>query len=159
MFELKKTLYGVSITVSPDLTESKDIRSALKQVMLMINEFEGDFSAFTDLRNFETLPLNVQELIVSLKKWFSKKGMKRSVVILNSAYLTEHFKHYGRNSGLYEFERYLDTSFNSKWKLVALDWVMHGIEPSTNFQYFKDAPYTVIDKEDKMSSKSSEKAA
>jgi hypothetical protein len=58
--------------------------------------------------------------------------MTRSAVILSQGFLATQFKMIARDTGIYEWERYIDTSSNPNWENVAIDWVVNGKDPDLN---------------------------
>jgi len=60
---------------------------------------------------------------------YKGKGMQRSAVILNSTVTTMQFKRLAKESGIYQWERYIDASKTANWTDVAVAWVKDGIDP------------------------------
>jgi hypothetical protein len=81
------------------------------------------------MRNLKPLPPDAQASMEEGQKLYKQKGMERSVVILNSASLTMQFKRIAKETGIYEWERYVDASKTADWEKVGLDWVKKGVDP------------------------------
>lgn len=62
-------------------------------------------------------------------KEYKSKGMKRSVVILDSAIMAMQFKRLAKDTGIYEWERYIDASTHSNWEKLGEEWIVNGIDP------------------------------
>lgn len=63
------------------------------------------------------------------QKLFKQKGMTRSVVILNSPIVTVQFKRIAKETGIYNWERYLDASSTPDWEQKGRRWLTDGIDP------------------------------
>ena len=63
------------------------------------------------------------------QKLFKAKGMQRSVVILSSAAIVMQFKRMAKETGIYEWERYIDASKHPDYEKPAVDWLTKGIDP------------------------------
>lgn len=55
--------------------------------------------------------------------------MQRSAVVLSNAILTLQFKRIAKETGIYEWERYIDASKNPNWEEIATDWLEKAIDP------------------------------
>lgn len=61
-------------------------------------------------------------------------GMIRSVVILANSTVTYQFKRIALQSGIYDWERYIDESNEPDWEQKGLDWVVNGIDPDASLR-------------------------
>ncbi|MCK5077854.1 MAG: hypothetical protein KAR38_15835, partial [Calditrichia bacterium] len=82
-----------------------------------------------DMRSLKPLPKDSQETMESGQKLFKEKGMQRSAVIVNNALLALQFKRLAKESGIYEWERYLDASKLPDWENIATNWLKNGTDP------------------------------
>lgn len=55
--------------------------------------------------------------------------MERSVVILESTIITMQFKNIAKETGIYQWERYLDASKVPNFEEVGKKWLINGIDP------------------------------
>ncbi|MFC1474836.1 hypothetical protein ACFLQK_02215 [bacterium] len=90
------------------------------------------FGLIVDMRDLRPLPVDAQSLMVKGQQMYKQKGMKRSAVILNSPITTMQFKRLAQESGIYDYERYIDASSTARFKEVATEWVRDGIDPDNN---------------------------
>jgi hypothetical protein len=89
----------------------------------------GKFGIFVDMRALKPLSSEAQNLMVGGQQLYKKAGMERSVVILNSVALTLQFKRLAKDSGIYQWERYLDASSKANWEQLGIDWITKGTDP------------------------------
>ena len=57
--------------------------------------------------------------------------MTRSVVILSDPVIRRQFEDLAKETGIYEWERYIDASTTPNWEKVGLDWLIHAYDPDT----------------------------
>ena len=54
--------------------------------------------------------------------------MERSVVILDNVITTMQFKRIAQETGIYQWERYIDASSTGNWQKAGEDWIVKGID-------------------------------
>jgi hypothetical protein len=81
------------------------------------------------MRTLKPLQPDVQAILEEGQKLFKQKGMARSVVILANSVLTMQFKRIAKETGIYLWERYIDSNTNPKWEQTGIDWLAKGIDP------------------------------
>jgi len=89
----------------------------------------GSFGVIADLRDLKPLPQDAQEVMVRAQALYQKKGMVRSAVVLKDAMTTHQFMRLAKESGIYDWERYVDASAVADWDKVAIAWVRDGTDP------------------------------
>jgi len=55
--------------------------------------------------------------------------MSKSVVILANTVTKMQFKRIGKETGIYQWERYIDEVSNPNWEKAGVDWIQNGIDP------------------------------
>ncbi len=71
---------------------------------------ERPFGVFVDMRTLATLQPDAQQAMQEGQLLYREAGMQRSVVIVNSAVLAMQFKRLAKQTGIYEWERYLNAA-------------------------------------------------
>jgi hypothetical protein len=89
----------------------------------------GKFGVMVDMRALKPLAADTQTIMVEGQEAYKNKGMERSAVILDSAVTTAQFKRLGKESGIYEWERYLSAASTPNWEQVAEAWLARGVDP------------------------------
>jgi hypothetical protein len=74
---------------------------------------KGGFGVFVDMRTLKPLPEDAQKVMEEGQKLFKQKGMTRSVVIVTGALTKMQFKRIAQETGIYEWERYIDSASGS----------------------------------------------
>ncbi len=90
---------------------------------------EGKFSVFVDMRTLKPLDPDAQKFMEKGQKLYKQKGMERSVVILADSIITMQFKRIAKDTGIYAWERYIDSSKNTNWEQAGIDWCLNEIDP------------------------------
>ncbi|HXX62246.1 MAG TPA: hypothetical protein VEO56_00505 [Bacteroidota bacterium] len=89
----------------------------------------GKFGVLVDMINLKPLAPDAQELMVAGQKEYKAKGMERSAVGVANAVIALQFKRLAQESGIYQWERYIDASKSSAWEKIAEAWIVNGIDP------------------------------
>jgi hypothetical protein len=128
MYKLEKKGYGYKL-VFGDYIKADEMREWLDEAKKTLISAPREFNIFVDMRTLKPLPSDAQSHMQSGQKLFKEKGMKRSVVILNSTVTKLQFLRIAKETGIYNWERYIDASSISDWEKVGLDWINKGIDP------------------------------
>jgi hypothetical protein len=87
------------------------------------------FGVFVDMRGLKPLSEEAQKVMVRGQALYKKAGMKRSVVVLASAVIAMQFRRLAKESGIYEWERYLDPSTHPDFESVGVAWLEKAADP------------------------------
>lgn len=89
----------------------------------------GKFGIFVDMRSLKPLTTDAQATMQEGQKLFKGKGMTRSVVIVDSAVTKMQFQRIAKETGIYEWERYIDASKTANWEDLGRKWLVNNIDP------------------------------
>ncbi len=128
MYQLEKKEYGFKISFG-DFIKAEEMSNWAAEAKKMLMMPLKDCGVFVDMRLLKPLPSDSQKIMQEGQKLFKQKGMNRSVVILNSATLTLQFKSIAKETGIYNWERYIDATKTINWEKVGVDWIKNGIDP------------------------------
>ena len=101
----------------------------IKDSERVLSSREGSFTVFVDMRGLNPLSKDSDRIMRMGQKMYSWHGMERSVVILDSVFVTIQFKNIAEETGIYRWERYIDASKETEWEQKGLDWILRGIDP------------------------------
>ncbi len=128
MYKIEKKPYGFKLTfedvISPD--EMKKWVEDSKKALLTA---PSKFGVLVDMRKLKPLPPESKKIMEEGQKLYKEKGMERSAVILDSTVLTLQFKRIAQESGIYEWERYIDAGKDPNAEKTAEDWIVRKIDP------------------------------
>ncbi len=91
----------------------------------------GPFSTFVDMRTL--IPLG-KEAIAPLgegQRLARQSGMIRSAVIVQNPATASQFRRIAGDTGINQWERYIDASRVTDWEERGMDWILQGIEPTS----------------------------
>lgn len=128
MYKIEKKEYGFNLLFS-DFVKADEMKQWVNDSEKVLAPSNGEFGVFIDMRTLKPLLPDTQEFIQQGQKLYKQKGMVRSVVILDSPITTMQFKRFAKETGIYEWERYIDASNNPNWEKVGIDWIRNGIDP------------------------------
>lgn len=130
MYKIDKRNYGVALTFD-GFIKKDEMQAWVDETKKVVPTLTNKFGVMIDMRTMKALPRESQELMQEGQKLYKQKGMERSVVILNSATVTMQFKKIAKETGIYQWERYIDASKTSNWETVSKNWLEKGIDPDT----------------------------
>jgi len=128
MYQVSKTPYGFHLTFGGHITQP-EMEQWVKECQAALAKGPKSFSVLVDMRDLKPLPPEVRGVMEKGQEAFKKGGMARSAVVLHSAMLAMQFKNIAKESGIYAWERYVNTEENPDWEKRALGWVEKGIDP------------------------------
>ena len=97
--------------------------------LAMIKTLPDKFVVFVDMRDMELLPPESRPIMIEGQRYYRANGMQRSVVILKDKITMMQFKGIAKETGIYEWERYIDSNAEPNWKQVAMAWILDNIDP------------------------------
>jgi len=128
MYKIEKTGYGYKLTFSGYMT-ADEMSKWVEESKQTLAPQTGRFGVYVDMRMLKPLPPDAQKHMQEGQKIFKQKGMEKSVVILNDTILTMQFKRIAKETGIYEWERYVDASKDNNWEQKGLNWIKKGVDP------------------------------
>lgn len=128
MYEIKKTDYGVRLTFG-GMIKVEEMRKWEDEVKKTVKDLPKPFGVFVDHRTLKPLPKDSQAALENGQKFAKKSGMNRSVVILNSSLVKMQMTRIAKETGIYEWERFIDASSEPDWEKKGLDWLTDAVDP------------------------------
>ncbi|MBN2794098.1 MAG: hypothetical protein JXR88_01730 [Clostridia bacterium] len=128
MYKIEKKNYGVKLTFD-GFIKRDEMEAWVQEAKNIVPQLSGKFGVLVDMRTLKPLPRDSQVAMEEGQKLFKFNGMERSVVILNSATVTMQFKKIAKDTGIDQWERYIDASKHADWETKSLDWLQHGKDP------------------------------
>ena len=128
MYKIERKNYGFKLTFG-DFIKATEMEQWVKESEKQIQSQVGKFGVFVDMRTLKPLPQDAQEQMEKGQKMYKGKGMERSVVILDSPVTTMQFKRLAQQSGIYQWERYIDASKTSDWEKIGEAWLKSAEDP------------------------------
>jgi hypothetical protein len=128
MYKIEKKHYGYKLTFGGMINDA-EMKQWAGESGKVLESQAGKFGMFVDMRTLKPLSADAQATMVNGQALYKQKGMERSVVILESAVVTMQFKRLARESGIDQWERYVDASSVPQWEKVGEDWITKAIDP------------------------------
>ena len=133
MYRIEAESWGVIITFAENVTPEEARRYDEDLVPIRAKLAGKQWGVICDCQNLGVLQPGAQEILKKSQEDGKKSGMLRSCVILAAPIPIMHAKRFAKETGIYEWERYLNGHTNPNWKQQALDWVIKGIDPEMSF--------------------------
>ncbi len=128
MYKIEKKSFGFKL-VFGDTIELDEMKRWADESKKGLVGHPGKFGVIVDMRTLRPLKADVQSVMVEGQKEYKTKGMERSAVGVANAIIAMQFKRLAQDSGIYQWERYIDCSKHSDWEKVAEGWVVNGKDP------------------------------
>lgn len=128
MHKVEKTGYGFKLVFS-EFIKPEEMKEWLEDSKKALASPPKEFGVFVDMRALKPLPPEAQAIMEEGQKLFKQKGMARSVVILDSTTTTMQFKRIAKETGIYQWERYIDSTANANWEQTGINWLVKAIDP------------------------------
>jgi hypothetical protein len=95
----------------------------------IIPSLPAKFGVLVDMRDLKPLPQDAEAEMQKGQKIYKSKGMERSAVILQNAIATNQFKRIAQETGIYQWDRYIDASKAMNWEEAGRRWIVNGVDP------------------------------
>lgn len=128
MYSITKEAYGIKLVFS-DLIGAEEMTKWVADAKASITGMPKDFGVFVDMRKLVPLQPEVQQIMVEGQIAFKGAGMVRSVVVVENPLTAMQFKRLAKNSGIYQWERYLSSSTETDWEKKGIAWIKDGVDP------------------------------
>jgi len=128
MYSIEKKGYGYKL-VFGDSIDSGEMNAWVDESKEQLATAPTEFGVFVDMRTLQPLEPSVQVSMEEGQKLYKASGMVRSVVIVASAILRLQFARIARDTGIYEWERYIDASSTPDWENTGVRWIVDGVDP------------------------------
>lgn len=126
MYKIEKTEYGIKNTFSGNI-DATEMNEWKKESEVLLEDMPKEFVVYIDMIGLKILSDDAKHIISEGQKIYRQKGMKRSVVVLKSATVALQFKNIARETGIYDYERYL-SSEKDDYEDKAMLWLLEGKE-------------------------------
>jgi len=128
LYKIEKREFGLWLTFG-GIMSGEEMSRWLNDLSRELTSVRSSFCVFVDMRNVAPLGKKGQVHIQDGQKLAKRCGMVRSVVILDNPVTTMQFKHIAMDTGIYEWERYIDSSKDKNWEQIGMDWLEKSIDP------------------------------
>jgi hypothetical protein len=127
MYKIERRPSGYLLTFG-GVIEDKEMKRWVDESARALAKETQAFSVVVDMRTLAPLQPQVQQLMVEGQNLYKGKGMTRSAVIVSNAVTAIQFKRLAKESGIYQWERYLDGA-QANCQQLAIGWAKDGVDP------------------------------
>jgi hypothetical protein len=129
MYRIERRPYGYHHRISGHVSV-QELDAATEESRHLLAAGPRPFCVFVDMRGFTVLSTEEQKRAAEIMVLYKRLGMLRSVVVLDNPIATLQLKRLAKESGIDQWERYLDASIEPLWESKALAWLTDAIEPA-----------------------------
>ena len=127
MYRITREPWGYRLDFGGFITRSEMLAWKAESEEALV-EAPSSFGVLVDMHELRPLPAETQQVMVSGQQLYKRAGMSRSAVIVDSSLTAGQFRRLARQSGIYEWERYLSTR-DPDVEAKATAWLEEGIDP------------------------------
>jgi hypothetical protein len=128
MYKIEKKPSGFLITLAGVMSR-EELQQWYDESVEELATAPKNFGVIVDMQTAAPMPLEDQKWVIKVQELFKNKGMERSAVVLTGAIVTNQFKRMAIESGIHDYERYIDAEKTPDWVHLATDWVINGNDP------------------------------
>lgn len=129
MITWQKTSYGYQLKFSGIITV-EETSKWVSEMEKSVNDTGDRFSVFVDMRKSVIIPNECKAMLESIQSHCRTKGMERSVVIISDNVTFQQMTLVAKKTGIYKWERYINSESCPDWNKIGLDWILNGIDPN-----------------------------
>jgi len=129
MYQLEKNHYGIHLKFE-GFIQADEVARWFDEVKALLESQPIGFGVFADMRAAKPFPPQSRVLMQNAQKYCKEKGMGRSVVIIQDYITSMQFEEIAKDSGIDQWERYIDASQTPDFEDRAIAWLVSGIEPN-----------------------------
>jgi hypothetical protein len=90
----------------------------------------ASFGLLIDMRTLLPLSPEVQRILSFGQHLYQRHGQRRSVVVVERAATRELYERLARESGVYQWERYISAETTPDWEMRGWSWIDFGLDPA-----------------------------
>jgi hypothetical protein len=128
MYDIERTEFGYELTFGGQMDREELLEWRAESEETVANT-PGSFGTLVNMRDLDALDDDAQDVMVETQHDYRDWGMERSAVVVDSATTKLQFRRLAKESGIDEWERYVDTETFDDPREAALSWVRDGVEP------------------------------
>lgn len=128
MYTFETTSFGYKFSFTGQVSKD-EVVSWVEESKAALENAPESFGVLVDMQGLQPVEPEVKALMEEGQKLYKMKGLTRSAVAVDSATLAFQFKRLAKQTGIYEWERYVDASSVDDWEKVALAWINDEVEP------------------------------
>ena len=128
MYSIEKTPYGFKLVFS-GMINAVEMSRWTHDSKTVLTSAPSAFCVLFDLRDLKPLAPDAQQQMHVGQRLLKEHGLVRSAVIVGSAVLAVQSRRNAQQSGVYEWEHYIDSSRTNNSDQIALSWLVSGIDP------------------------------
>jgi len=129
MYRIERTDWGFELEFGGNMS-AEEVQQWYQDWAEALKGRLGPFSVFVDMRTL--IPLS-KEAMIPLgegQRLARQSGMIRSVVIVQNPATASQFRRIAGDTGINQWERYIDAISFENWKELGMNWILQGLEPA-----------------------------
>ena len=131
MYKIEKENFGYKLTFK-GFIKKDEMLEWVEESKRAVAGAPKDFGVLIDMRELKPLPDDSQLHMQEGQKLYKTKGMLRSAVVVNGAATKMQFKRIAKETGIYDWERYINAATSTDWEKAAVGWISSGIDPDSH---------------------------
>lgn len=107
----------------------QEMQSWLDDSIMALREPPPLFGVLIDMRALQPLPLDSRRLMALGQQLYQRRGLRRSAVVVQDISTRQQFIRSAKESGAYQWERYISAEDTPDWEARGWAWVRGEQDP------------------------------
>jgi aryl carrier-like protein len=128
VYAIEKRQLGYKLVFEGSITP-REMQQWLDDSILALREQPSSFGLLIDMRALQPLTLDSQRLMSMGHSLYQRRGLRRSVVVVESVGTRLRFAQLAKESGAYQWERYISAEDTPDWEARGWAWISGELDP------------------------------
>ena len=128
MYAIEKQPFGFKLVFQGSLTAA-EMQRWLDDTIIALRAAPPAFGLLMDMRALQPLNLDSQRLMLMGQQLYQRSGLRRTAVIVQSPMTRVLFTHLAKESGIYQWERYISAEGTPDWETRGCAWIQGTTDP------------------------------
>jgi aryl carrier-like protein len=111
---------------------AREMQEWLDDSIVVLREPPPSFGLLIDMRALLPLTLDSQRLMSLGHQLYQRRGLRRSAVVVQSSGTRLQFNRLAKESGAYQWERYISAEDTPDWETRGWAWIQGGFDPDAS---------------------------
>jgi hypothetical protein len=128
VYAIEKLQLGYKLVFEGSITP-REMQQWLDDSILALREPPSSFGLLIDMRALQPMTLDSQRLMSMGHCLYQRRGLRRSAVVVQNAGTRLKFEQLAKESGAYQWERYISAEDTPDWEARGWAWIRGEFDP------------------------------
>jgi hypothetical protein len=128
VYAIERQPFGFKLVFQGSLTAA-EMQRWLDDTIIALRSAPPAFGLLMDMRALQPLNLDSQRLMLMGQQLYQRSGLRRTAVIVQTPMTRMLFTHLAKESGIYQWERYISAEGTPDWEIRGCAWIQGTTDP------------------------------